>query len=63
MIRLAAKQVDPDQVGDVLRPRVLGDLRRRARLHEVSLLHDDQAIGEGHGLERVMGDDQPDALE
>ena len=63
MIGLSAEQVDPDQVGDVLRPWMLGDLGRRAGLDQVTVLHDDQAIGERDGLERVVRHDQADALE
>jgi len=63
VIRDSAEQVYADQVCDVLRPRVLRDLGDGARLDEVAVLHDDEAIGERHGLERVVGHHQPNTFE
>src|SRR5260370_5832197 len=59
----SAEQVDSDKVSDVLRPWMLGDIRRGAGLNQVSVLHHDQTIGQCDRLQWVVGNNQPNAFE
>ena len=53
----AAVEVHADQAGHVVRTRVPGDVRRDALLDDPAALEHDQAVGEHHGLDGVVGDD------
>ena len=46
-----------DEIGDEARGRRLVDLGRRRHLHHLALVHDGDAVGHGHGLFLVVGDD------
>src|SRR4029453_3977174 len=59
----APEQVDPDQLGHVRRAGPGADLGRGAGLGDAAVLKDDQAVGKGDGLQRVVGDQQPGAVE
>jgi len=56
-------QVQADELGDVLGARVTGDLGRAALLHDPAPLHDDQPVGQHHGVQRVVRDQDGDGLE
>ena len=58
-----AVEVEADEAGDVVGARVPGDLAGRPRLHQAPVFDDDQAVGEDHRVERVMGDQQGGAAE
>ncbi|CAM5601086.1 hypothetical protein SGRIM128S_06429 [Streptomyces griseomycini] len=59
----AAVQVEAHQLGDVLGARAARDVGGRALLHDPALLHDDQAVGQHHGVQRVVRDEHGDGLE
>ena len=59
----ADHQVHPHQVGHVARPGVGRDLGQGAGLHGSTALEDHHPIGQGVGVERIVGDEQPHALE
>src|SRR5512132_3013890 len=59
----APVQVDPDQLGDVAGARPPADLGRAAGLGDPAVLQDDQPVGQGQGLQGVVGDQQPGAVE
>ena len=59
----AGEQVHADQVGDVAGPRAGGDLGERAVLHDPARLEDHDPVGQGVGVDRVVGDEQADAVE
>src|SRR5216683_4515035 len=59
----SAEQVDSNQVSDVLRPWMLGHLRRGAGLDQVAVLHHDQPIGQRDGLQRIVGHNQANSFE
>src|SRR5215218_7561315 len=59
----APEQVDPDQLGHVPGAGPGADLGRAAGLGDPAALQDDQPVGQGHGLQRVVGDQQPGAVE
>ena len=46
-----------DEIGDETRVRRLVDLGRRRHLHDLALVHDGDAVGHGHRLFLVVGDD------
>ncbi len=54
-----AQQVDPDQLGHVLRARACADFCRRPDLHHPAGLEDDEAVGQRGRLEGVVGHEQP----
>jgi hypothetical protein len=55
------QQIDTDEVGDVLGPRVFGHLAGGTCLHKAPALHDDQSIGECGSLQGVVCDDEAEA--
>src|SRR5215213_8698628 len=59
----APVEVDPDQLGHVRRARPGADLGRGAGLGDPAAFQDDQAVGEGDGLQGVVGHQQPGAVE
>ena len=61
--RGAAEQVDADEVGDVARPRPGGDLLDGAVLREPAVLEDEQPVGQRERVDRVVGDEEPHAVE
>ena len=59
----AAEEVDADEVGDVARPGSGGDLGERAGLHDPAGFEDHHPVGEGVGVDGVVGDEEADAVE
>ena len=59
----AGEQVEADELGDVARPGVGGDVGQRALLHHVTALEDDDAVGEGVGVDGIVGDHQAHPVE
>ena len=57
------EQVDADEVGDVAGPGLGGDVAERAGLHDRTAFEDDDAVGEGVGVDGVVGDEEADAVE
>ena len=63
VISLTSEQVHPDEIGHILRSRPGRHLRCRSRLHQASLLKHHKPVAQGHGLKRIVGDQQPQAGE
>ena len=60
---VAVDQVGPDQLGDVARPRVGGDLGDRPDLDDPPGIEDCDSIGERVCVDRIVGDQQPHPVE
>ena len=60
---VAGEEVDADEVGDVAGPGLGGDVGERAGLHDAPAFEDDDAVGQGVGVDGVVGDEQADAVE
>ncbi len=52
------QQVDPDQLGHVLRARAFADFGRRSRLYHPAALEDNEAVCERGRLQGVVGHEQ-----
>ena len=59
----AAQQVDADEIGDVARPGLGGDIGERAGLDDRTTFEDDDAVGECVGVDWIVGDEEADAVE
>jgi hypothetical protein len=59
----APVQVDPDQLGDIAGTGLGAHLGRGAGLGEAAGLQHDQPVGQGDRFQRVVGDEQPGAVE
>ena len=58
------EQVDADEVGDVARPGLGGRRRRGVPVCTTEpCFEDDDAVGEGVGVDGIVGDEQADAVE
>ena len=55
--RVAPVEVEADEPGDVRRAGAAGELGRGAGLHDPPGLEHDDPVGEDHGVERVVGDE------
>ena len=60
---VAGEQVDADEVGDVSGSGVRGDVVERAGLDDSAVFEDDDAVGEGVGVDGVVGDEEADTVE
>ena len=57
------QQVDADEVGDVAGAGLGGDIGEGAGLHDGTMLEDDDAVGEGVGVDGIVGDEEADTVE
>ena len=59
----AGEEIDADEVGDVSGSGLGGDVGQRSGLHDLAGFEDDDAVGEGVGVDGVVGDEQADTVE
>ena len=60
---VAPEQVDPDEVGGEARARVSADVGGRALLDDAPGLENHETIGQGHGVDDVVGYQEPCGLD